>query len=232
MTYKIMIVEDDHDIAELLSAHLSKFGLGVYRCENFSDILSEFEKEQPHLVLLDVNLPSFDGFYWCAKLRTKTSCPIVFLSSRDSNSDQVFAISSGGDDYITKPFSFEVVTAKVNAQLRRVYGEYANTTVDELACGDCYFSQSKLLLKCGNNSAELSKTEAGIVRLMFAAFPRVISREELLSEIWDDESFVEENTLNVSISRIRKRLESIGSKLVIKSVRGLGYRIGDKSDET
>ncbi|UNC92036.1 response regulator [Candidatus Contubernalis alkaliaceticus] len=157
-------------IAELLSAHLSKFGFVVYRCEKFSNILSEFEKEQPHLVLLDVNLPSFDVFYWCAKLCTKSSCPILFLSSRNSDSDQVFAISNGGDDYITKPFSFEVVTAKVNAQLRRVYGEYANAIGDKLACGDCYFSQSKLLLKCGNNS-NVIVTISGPLRKRNPNFP-------------------------------------------------------------
>ena len=108
-----MLVEDDNDIAELLSAHSTKFGLEIYRCTDFSNIVDEFEKENPHLVLLDVNLPFYDGFYWCSKLRRISSCPILFLSSHNTDSDQVFAISSGADDYITKPSSFEVVTAKI-----------------------------------------------------------------------------------------------------------------------
>lgn len=231
MKYKIMIVEDDRDIAKLLSDHLIKFGFDVYGCQDFQRIVEEFEAENPHLIILDINLPAYDGFYWCSKLRLKTSCPILFLSSRNADSDQVFAIMNGGDDYITKPFSFEVVTAKVNAHLRRVYGEYANNVVDEQTCGDCIFSKNKLTLKCGGKVVELSKTEAGVIGLMFLKYPDVVSRELLLNEIWDDENFVEENTLNVVMSRIRRRLEGIDSKLTIKSVRGLGYRIVGISDE-
>lgn len=231
MKYKIMLIEDDIDIAKLLSEHLDKFGFEVHCCQNFGDVVSEFKLQNPHLVILDINLPSYDGFYWCGKLRSITSCPILFLSSRNADSDQVFAIMNGGDDYITKPFSFEVVTAKVNAHIRRVYGEYANASADALTCGDCTFMKNKLILKCGDNTVELSKTEVGVVSLMFSKYPNVVSRDILLNEIWDDESFVEENTLNVVISRIRKRLETIGSTLIIKSIRGLGYKIGGTDDK-
>ncbi|MEG0392914.1 MAG: response regulator transcription factor, partial [Anaerovoracaceae bacterium] len=164
-------------------------------------------------------------------LRTKTSCPILFLSSRSSDTDQVYAMVNGGDDYITKPFSFEVVTAKVNAHIRRVYGEYAVAADQELGCGDCTFYKGKLMLQCNEEKAMLSKTEAGIIKLLFEAYPNVVSRENLLNEIWDDESFVEENTLNVTISRLRKRLAGIHSELRINPVRGVGYRIGVKTDE-
>ena len=226
-----MIIEDDKDISELLCMHFKKFGFSVYRCTDFSKITDEFETINPHLVLLDINLPSYDGFYWCNKLRAKSSCPILFLSSRNSDSDQVYAMMNGGDDYITKPFSFDVITAKINALIRRSYGEYAVNNVNELKCVDCIFSKNKLTLLCNDNETELSKTEAGIIRILFEQYPNIVSREQLLNEIWDDETFVEENTLNVSISRLRKRLNQIGSMLTIKSVRSVGYKIGKKDNE-
>lgn len=231
MNYKIMIVEDDPDIAELVSLHLNKFGFTVHPCRDFSNVLEEFETVKPHLVLLDINLPAYDGFYWCGRLRAKSPCPIIFLSSRNADSDQVYAMMNGGDDFVTKPFSLDVITAKIIALLRRTYGEYAASTSNELHCGDCTFSQNRLTLHCNGKEAELSKTEAGVLRIIFEKYPGVASREELLNEIWDDETFVEENTLNVTISRIRRRLEQIDSCLVIKSVRGVGYRIGDVSHE-
>lgn len=231
MKYKIMMVEDDPDIAELVSLHLEKYGFAVRLCRDFSDVVDEFEHVEPHLVLLDINLPAYDGFYWCGKIREKSSCPIIFLSSRNADSDQVYAMMNGGDDYVTKPFSLEVITAKITAILRRAYGEYGASTAADLRCGDCVFSQSRLTLQCGGKETELSKTEAGVVRIMFQNYPDVVSRADLLVEIWDDESFVEENTLNVAISRVRKRLESIGSTLIVKPVRGVGYRIGDAGHE-
>ena len=231
MDYKIMIVEDDPDIAELLSLHLQKFGFSTHRCRDFSHVSTEFEETAPHLVLLDINLPAYDGFYWCGKLRAKSPCPIIFLSSRSADADQVYAMMNGGDDYVTKPFSLDVITAKITALLRRTYGEYAASASSELRCGDCTFSQNRLTLFCNGKEAELSKTEAGVLRVIFEKHPDVASREELLSEIWDDETFVEENTLNVTISRIRRRLEQVGSRLVLKSVRGVGYRIGEPSHD-
>ena len=213
MKYKIMMVEDDPDIAELVSLHLEKYGFAVRLCGDFSNVVGEFEQFKPHLVLLDINLPAYDGFYWCGKIREKSSCPIIFLSSRNADSDQVYAMMNGGDDYVTKPFSLEVITAKITAILRRAYGEYGASAAADLRCGDCVFSQSRL------------------TRIMFQNYPDVVSRADLLGEIWDDESFVEENTLNVAISRVRKRLESIGSTLVVKPVRGVGYRMGDAGHE-
>ena len=231
MHYKIMIVEDDPDIAELVSSHLEKFGFSTCLCGDFSNVVTEFEQANPHLVLLDINLPAYDGFYWCGKLRATSPCPIIFLSSRNADSDQVYAMMNGGDDFVTKPFSLDVITAKITALLRRTYGEYAPSAFHELRCGDCTFSPNRLTLMCNGKETELSKTEAGVLRVIFERYPDVASREELLSEIWDDETFVEENTLNVTISRIRRRLGQVGSCLVVKSVRGVGYRIGDVGHE-
>lgn len=227
MEYKIMIIEDDQIISQLLKEHLEKFGYIVYECKDFKNITDEFQKTNPHLVLLDITLPSYDGFYWCGKIRKISSCPIIFISARNENSDQVFAITNGGDDYITKPFSFDIVLAKISAQLRRSYGEYASSINDELKFGDCSFIPNKLILKKANNSVELSKNEAIVIRYLFEKAPDIVTRDELLNEIWDGDNFVEENTLNVTISRIRKRLEQINSNLKIKPIRGLGYRIGE-----
>ena len=138
---------------------------------------------------------------------------------------------NGGDDYVTKPFSLDVLTAKVTAILRRTYGEYVTAVTNDLSCGDCSFSQNRLVLRCNGKETELSKTEAGVIRIMFQNYPDVVSREDLLNEIWDNDNFVEENTLNVTISRIRKRLDCISSALTIKPVRGIGYRLGDDGDE-
>lgn len=231
MQYKIMIIEDDPDIAELVSQHLEKFGFSVFICSDFSHVATEFEKAEPHLVLLDINLPAYDGFYWCGKIRAKSPCPIIFLSSRNADADQVYAMMNGGDDFITKPFSLDVLTAKITALLRRIYGEYASSASGELHCGDCTFSLTRMTLLCNGNEVPLSKTEAGVIRIIFEKYPDVATREALLNEIWDDETFVEENTLNVTISRIRRKLEQIGSNLVLKSVRGVGYRMGDMSHE-
>ncbi|MGL5978749.1 MAG: response regulator transcription factor [Erysipelotrichaceae bacterium] len=232
MDYRIMIVEDDLDIANLLSTFLERFGFLVYTCSNFTKVDEEFKEQQPHLVLLDVNLPAYDGFYWCMKLRKISSCPIIFLSARNTDLDQVHAMMSGGDDYITKPFSFELLNAKISAILRRSYGEYATLENDELICGDCVYSKSKLTLQCHGEISELSKTEAAVIRKLFQHFPNVVYREDLLNEIWDDSQFVDENTLNVTISRIRRRFEQIKSTNQIKAIRGLGYKVGGiRTDE-
>lgn len=231
LQYKILIIEDDADIAELLAGHLQKFGFLVACCRDFSNILVEFEAMKPHLVLLDINLPAYDGFYWCSKMRAQSACPIVFLSCRNADADQVYAMMNGGDDFVTKPFSLDVITAKITALLRRVYGEYAAADNGELLCGDCTFLQNRLVLRCNGREAELSKTEAGVLRLMFEKYPDVVSREALLNAIWDEDTFVEENTLNVTISRLRRRLDQVGSTLVLKDVRGVGYRIGAENHE-
>ena len=224
--YRIMIIEDDEDIAGLLQTQLRRYGFEPCCCQNFKTIDEECRRIQPHLILLDITLPFYDGFYWCHKLRKDSSCPIIFISARDAESDQIYAMRNGADDFVTKPFSMEVLTAKVDAQLRRTYGEYAMANKDRISYADCTFSMNKLQIKRGNQAIELSKNEALIIHYLFEKAPDVVTREELLGEIWDEDCFVGENTLNVTISRIRKRLEQIGSNIEIKPVRGVGYRMG------
>lgn len=230
MNYKIWIVEDDIGIAELLSGHLKKYGFDVICCENFENLMDEFYVFDPHLVLMDINLPVFDGFHWCQMIRKTSKCPILFISAKNENSAQVFGMESGGDDYITKPFSFEIITAKINAQLRRVYGSYAENKDDDIYCVDCNLSPRALMLHRGEKSVNLSKNEVAVLKLFFEAYPQVVPRKLLLDELWDTDEFVEENTLNVNISRVRKRLEEVGSNISVKAVRGIGYRM-EKENE-
>lgn len=227
--YKVFIVEDDEQIAGLLKEHLTKYQYDVVLCENFSNVLEECKLAAPHIIIMDINLPAFDGFYWCKKIRMWSNCPMLFLSAKDTDMDQVYAMESGGDDYVTKPFSFQVVTAKIAAQLRRVYGEYAAEENRVLFCQDCKLSLDLFTLEAADNKdirkVILTKNETGLLRLFFQNKNKPVLRETLLEELWDDESFVEENTLNVNVSRVRKRLKEVGSKMEIKAVRGVGYRL-------
>ena len=224
MTFKICMIEDDSDLANLIKEHLVRYDFEVFICEDFKNIDKFVEEHSPNLILLDINIPYYDGFYWCGEIRKITKVPIIFMSARIEDYDQVRAIMSGGDDYVTKPFSHELLLAKVNSQLRRAYGEYAgNETATD--CGDCSFNKLRFTLKCGDNQIDLPKNEAILIGILFDSYPNVVSREKILSEIWDSDMFVEENTLNVTVSRVRKKLKDLGSNLQVITVRGMGYKV-------
>ena len=224
MTFKICMIEDDSDLANLIKEHLIRYDFEVLICEEFKNIDKFVEEHSPNLILLDINIPYYDGFYWCGEIRKITKVPIIFMSARTEDYDQVRAIMSGGDDYVTKPFSHELLLAKVNSQLRRSYGEYAgNETVTD--CGDCSFNKLRFTLKCGDNQIDLPKNEAILIGILFESSHNVVSREKILSEIWDSDMFVEENTLNVTVSRVRKKLKDLGSNLQVITVRGMGYKV-------
>ncbi|MBD5640641.1 response regulator transcription factor [Clostridium botulinum] len=227
MGYKIMIIEDDKNIAKLLGEHIEKYGYEALVAKDFEKILETFEMEKPNLILLDVNLPKFDGYYWCRRIREKSLCPIIFISARDSEMNQVMAIESGADDYITKPFYYEVVLAKIKSQLRRVYGDYAaNSQVERiLDVEGLLFYGERLQVHFNGKEAMLSKKEGDLLDAMMKIYPKVATREELLEKIWDDTTFVDENTLNVNIARLRKKLLHLGIKDSIETVRGAGYRL-------
>ncbi len=224
MTFKICMIEDDSDLASLVKQHLERYDFDVVLCEDFKNIDKFVERHSPNLILLDINIPYYDGFYWCNQIRKITKAPIIFMSARTEDYDQVRAIMSGGDDYVTKPFSHELLLAKINSQLRRTYGEYANNEAGAV-CGDCSFNKLRFTLKCKDNQIDLPKNEAILIGILFDSYPNVVSREKILSEIWDSEMFVEENTLNVTVSRVRKKLKDIGSNLRVITVRGMGYKV-------
>jgi OmpR family two-component system response regulator YxdJ len=222
----ILLIEDDPKIVQLLQSHLEKYSYVVAPCGDFSRVIDEFERVQPALVLLDINLPRFDGFYWCRQIRKISTCPILFISARESAMDQVMALENGADDYITKPFSFDVVVAKVGSQLRRAYGEYAVQTNERIVeHAGLQLNPERLQATLENKTIVLSKKEVLLLECLLKRANRVVSRERLLEALWDDTDFVEENTLNVNIARVRKKLQELGLEDALETVRGAGYRL-------
>lgn len=223
---RIFIVEDDLKIAELLAETLRKYHYEVETAKDFDQIIEEFEAFDPHLILLDINLPSYDGYYWCRQLRQQTTCPILFISARSGEMDQVFALENGGDDFITKPFHYEIVLAKIRSHLRRAYGEYAPKQEERsVKAGRIVLFMERMELHVKTEAIPLQKKECTIMELLLSHYPKVVSREQLLEELWDDQAFVDENTLNVNMTRVRKKLADYGVKSVIETVRGAGYRL-------
>ncbi|HGM3505943.1 TPA: response regulator [Clostridioides difficile] len=226
MSYKVYIVEDDISISTLLKDYIEKYGFEVIVEENFDNIMITFESFKPDLVLLDVNLPKFDGFYWCRCIRQQSNLPIIFISARDGSVDQIRALESGADDYITKPFYYDVVMAKIKSHIRRVYGEYS-PKIDEriVELDGLRFYPERLELELHGKNLIITKKEGILIECLIKIYPKVVSRDYLLEKIWDDIEFVEENTLNVNVSRIRKRFEELGIENAVQTVRGLGYKL-------
>ncbi|MBB4823594.1 DNA-binding response OmpR family regulator [Sporosarcina luteola] len=224
--HRIFIVEDDKKIAGLLAETLRKYQYDVAIVEDFDNIVEECGMFEPHLILLDINLPSYDGYYWCRQLRQHTMCPIIFISARSGDMDQVFALENGGDDFITKPFHYEIVLAKIRSHLRRSFGEYApNQSERTVKQGLLTLFVERMELHLRDLVIPLQKKECVILELLLDASPKVVSRETLLEELWDDQSFVDENTLNVNMTRVRKKLVDYGVQSTIETVRGSGYRL-------
>lgn len=222
---KIFIIEDDKQLVSLLTEHLHKFGYETKSVTDFETVKTQFEQYEPHLVLLDVNLPKFDGYYWCRQIRSISTCPILFISARDGKMDQVMALENGADDYITKPFDYEIVVAKINSQLRRAYGTYARSNDDRaLVVNGLRLDVERLMISLKDQEIEISHTEAKILDELMKKSERVVSRDRLLEKIWDDQVFVDDNTLNVYITRVRKKLATIGINDAIQTIRGQGYR--------
>ncbi|MCG3421180.1 response regulator transcription factor [Oceanobacillus sp. M65] len=223
---RIYLIEDDPKIANLLKEYLERYEYEVFLVEAFDTIMEEFQKISPHLVLLDINLPRFDGFYWCRQIRHVSNCPIIFLSARDSGMDQVMAIENGGDDYITKPFDFDVVQAKIKSIMRRSYGEYANTKqADFIEIAGFHLYLTAMEAQFNEQTVLLTKNEFILLKTLMEQLNQVLSRSNLLEALWDDETFVDDNTLSVNITRLRKKLEDIGIPNSIQTVRGAGYKL-------
>jgi OmpR family two-component system response regulator YxdJ len=222
----IFIVEDDAKLAALLSAYLSKYEFRPIVVDDFNTVLESFEQSNADLVLLDVNLPRYDGFYWCRQIRKSSLCPILFISARDSGMDQVMALENGGDDYITKPFHYEVVLAKIRSHLRRAYGSYAQTQEERtLRAGSLTLYPERYAVQFAGQSAELTQKEAVLLEALMLKEGRVVSRERLLDLMWEDQHFIDDNTLNVYITRVRKKLKELGLEDIVETVRGAGYRL-------
>ncbi|SEK31066.1 response regulator transcription factor [Paenibacillus sp. OK003] len=223
--YTIMIIEDDPKIAGLLQSHIERYGDRAVAVEDFEQVVQQFEQIKPHVVLLDINLPSYDGFYWCRQIRSISTCPIIFISARSGKMDQVMALENGADDYITKPFEHEIVIAKIRSQLRRVYGDYAARHEErkvELDGLTVYLE--RLEMELGDRKIQLTKKETILLETLLRRSPKLVSRETILEKLWDD-SFVDDNTLSVNVTRVRKRLTELGITDALETVRGSGYRL-------
>ncbi|MER2225531.1 MAG: response regulator transcription factor [Carnobacterium sp.] len=222
MEMKIFIVEDDTAIFQSLKENFEKWGMQVSGPKSFQDVLSDFINEEPHLVIMDIQLPVYDGFHWCREIRSLSKVPIIFLSSRDHPLDMVMAMQMGADDYVQKPFHSEVLLAKIQATLRRVYS-YGEETSDILEWNGAMIDLKRGMIRLDGKEAELTKNEFFILTVLVDAKDKIVSRDELIRKLWDDERFVNDNTLTVNVTRLRQKLANLGLGEAILTKKGLGY---------
>lgn len=229
--HRIYLVEDEPKLVAMLAAHLGRYGYEVVPARRFDDLKNEFLASGAGLVLLDVNLPWYDGFYWCRQIRTASNAPVIFISARSGEMDQVLAIDNGGDDYIVKPFNLEVVTAKVRGALRRAYGEYANAGEQTVtSAAGLAFDPLRLVVAFDGRQVELSRNEGQLLEVLLRANGKVVGREALLEALWDDAAFVDDNTLTVNVNRLRRKLTELGLGDAVRTVRGAGYALQPSDD--
>ena len=220
-TYKILIVEDDETIASSVEKQLTCWGYETRCVQDFSKVLDTFLAFSPELVLLDISLPFFDGFYWCREIRNLSKVPILFLSSAADNMNIVMAINMGGDDFIAKPFDMSVLTAKIQALLRRTY-DFAEQ-VGVIEHNGAKLNTSEAALYVGQNRVELTRNEYRILQTLMENKGKVVSREKLMDKLWETDCFIDENTLTVNVARLRRKLESAGLPGFITTKVGMGY---------
>ena len=218
--YRILIVEDDMTIAKVLAAHLEKWGYETRCAENFKNIMNDFLDFEPQLLMLDIGLPFFNGFHWCQEIRKVSQVPIMFLSSLDDNMNIVMAMNMGGDEFIEKPFDLNVVTAKVQALLRRTYAFQGSSNLLEHDGIMLNLGDATVLYQ--DQKVELTKNEFRILQILFERAGKIVSRDEIIERLWDSDEFIDDNTLTVNVARLRKKLESVGRKDMIRTKKGIG----------
>ncbi len=221
--YKILIVEDDITIAKLIKEHLRKWDYEAEYISDFKNITEQVLHAEPQLILLDVMLPYFNGFYWCGEIRKVTKTPIMFISSASDAMNIVMAINMGGDDFIAKPFDLNVLVAKVQALIRRTYSFAGQVSVIEHNGAVLNLNDTSLLYD--SQKIELTKNDFRILQLLMENIGRVVTREEMMERLWESDSFVDDNTLTVNITRLRKKLDDTGLPDFIKKKKGLGYMV-------
>lgn len=220
--YKIFIVEDDTRIREELSTLLSRYGYECIVCDDFKNIIEHIKKSDAQLVLLDINLPYFDGYHICRELRKQSSIPIIIVTSRDSDIDELMSINLGADDFVTKPYNTEILIARIASVLNRAY-QINSTMLLEHNGVKLDVAQSQLQFE--GNSIELTKNECRILNLLMQNKNQIITRDEIINDLWQTDEFVDDNTLTVNINRLRKKLSSVGVVDFLLTKRGLGYMV-------
>jgi DNA-binding response OmpR family regulator len=221
--YKIMIIEDDITIAKVVEDHLTKWDYEVKYVTDFKNIIEQFIDFNPQLVLLDIMLPFFNGFHWCSEIRKFSKVPVMFISSAQDNMNIVMAMNMGGDDFIAKPFDLNVLTAKVGALLRRTYSFQGQVNIIEHKGVVLNLSDTTLTYK--DNKIELTKNDYKILQILMENVGRVVSREDIMQRLWESDNFIDDNTLTVNVTRLRKKLADFGLKDFIVTKKGLGYMV-------
>lgn len=221
--YRILMVEDDEVIAGLVKKHLESWGYQVDCVTDFAHVLEEFVRLDPQLVLLDLKLPFCNGFHWCEEIRKVSQVPILFLSSAGDNMNMVMAMSRGADDFIAKPFDLEVLAAKVQALLRRAYSFGKASGILE-HCG-AILNPGSGILSWNGEQVELTRNELRILQILFENAGKTVSRDAIMMKLWENDSFIDDNTLTVNITRLRRKLDGIGLKEFILTKKGIGYML-------
>ena len=222
--YKIFMVEDDEIIARRIREHLQAWNYDVCCVEDFSNVVAEFVRFDPQLVLMDITLPFFNGYHWCSEIRKISKVPVIFLSSAADNMNIVMAVNMGADDFIPKPFDLEVLTVKIQAMLRRSY-DFAGTG-SMLEHKGAILNLNETTLTYQEQKIELTKNEFRILEILMENKEKVVSRETLMTKLWESDNYVDENTLSVNVNRLRKKLEALGLEEFILTKKGIGYRLG------
>lgn len=223
--YRLLIIEGDKGIAEAIKTQAEMWGMEAYMVTNFRNIMAEFAEVEPHIVLLDIALPFFNGYHWCSEIRKVSKVPILFISSASDNMNMIMAMNMGADDFIAKPFDQSLLMAKLQAMLRRTYDFSSSVPVWEHRGALLHTGDQSLIY--GDEKISLSKNEYRILLVLMENKGRVVSREKLMEQLWETDCFVDENTLSVNVNRLRKRLESAGLSDFIKTKFGVGYLIED-----
>lgn len=221
--YKILVVEDDISLADAIKKHIESWGNEVKCVKDFQNEIAEFAQYDPHLVLVDIMLPFFNGYHWCSEIRKISNVPVVFISSASDNMNIVMAMNMGGDDFISKPIELEVMNAKIQALLRRTYDMGGKTSVMEHR--GAVLNLNDTTLTFDGQRIDLTKNEFRILQTLLENKGKVVSRDTLMTKLWQMDSYVEENTLTVNVNRLRKKLENAGLHDFIKTKVGSGYII-------
>lgn len=224
--YRILMIEDDSGILEAVKGRGEKWGLQVLGVKNFRDVFAEFSEVQPHLVIMDIGLPAFDGYHWCREIRKISKCPILFLSSASDNMNMVMAMNMGGDDFVAKPFDMDVLTAKIQALLRRAY-DYTES-ISVLEHKGAFLNVEGGVLTYQNTAIDLTKNEHRILSLLMRSKGQIVSRERLMDALWEMDCYVDDNALTVNVGRLRKKLEANGLADFIRTKFGEGYYLAAK----
>ena len=221
--YKILIVEDDLIICNALKEHMKTWGYEAEGIKNFNNVLSEFASFNPNLVLLDISLPFYNGFHWCTEIRKISKVPIMFISSASDNMNIVMAMTYGGDDFVSKPFDLNVLTAKIQALLRRSYDFSTQTNLIEHKGVILNISDGTLTYK--GEKIDLTKNEFKIIHMLLENRGKAVARDDIMTRLWESDSFIDDNTLTVNVTRIRKKLSDVGLIDFIKTKKGIGYLV-------